>query len=109
MLQSLRRGVDKSGGEGGVVPSDHGVPGNHHAVGGARVRQLAEVGHHIRHGESRIGVQRDGGDLELLIAEAGGVEGLEVEERMGGTGGEQEKRIKKRRWKMENEGNEKSE
>lgn len=77
MLQSLRGRVDESGGEGGVVPFDHRVPWHHHAVGGTGVRQLSEMGHHIRHGEGRVRVQRDGRDLELLIAEAGSVEGLE--------------------------------
>lgn len=77
MLQSLRGGVDEGGGEGGVVPFDHGAPGYHHAVGGAGVRQLPEMGHHVGHGERRVGVQGDGRDLKLLIAKTGSVESLE--------------------------------
>lgn len=77
VLQPLRGSADESGGERGVVPFHHRVPGHHHAVRGARVRQLPEMGHHVRHGESRVRVQRDGRDLELLIAEAGSVERLE--------------------------------
>lgn len=77
VLQPLWGGVDESGGERGVVPFDHSVAGYHHAVGGAGVRQLPEMGHHIGHGEGRVRIQRDGRDLELLIAEAGGVERLE--------------------------------
>lgn len=76
MLQSLRGGVDVGGSERGIVPFHHGVPRYHHAVRGPGVRQLVKMGHHVGHSEGRVWVQRDGGDLELFIAEAGGVEGL---------------------------------
>lgn len=80
MLQALRGSADKRGREGGVVAFDNSVPGYHHAVGGAGFRQLPEMGHDIGHGEGRVRVQRDGRDLEFLIAEAGSVECLESTE-----------------------------
>ena len=90
VLQALRGGVDKGGGEGGVFAPHHRIPGDHHAARGAPVRQLPKVGHHVGHCEGRVWVQGDGGDLKLLITQAGGVEGLEdrcggVEERCKGT------------------------
>lgn len=88
MLQALGGGADKRGGEGGVVSFHHGVARHAHAVGGAGVGQLAKVGDHIGDREGCVWIQRDGRDLELLIAEAWSVECLQSTE-----GGEDGRRV----------------
>lgn len=77
VLQTLGWRVDKSGGERWVVAFHHGIPGDHHVVGGTGVRQLPKMRHHVGNSEGRIRVQGDGRDLELLIPQTGSVEGLQ--------------------------------
>lgn len=67
--------VDKGQGEGRVVSPHHRIPGGGQATA-LPVRELSEVGHYIRHSEGLVRIQGDGGDLKLLIAQAGGVECL---------------------------------
>lgn len=88
MLQALRGGADKGGGEGGVVSFHHRVAWHAHAVRRSRVGQLAKMGHHIGHREGRVRIQRDGGDLKLLIAKTRRVECLQSTE-----GGEDGRRV----------------
>lgn len=87
MLQALRGGTDKGGGEGGVVSFHHGIARHADTAGGPRVRQLAKVGHHIGHCKGRVGIQRDGGNLKLLITETRSVECLHNRGRVEKTGG----------------------